>query len=148
MYDIVFREMGLRLPFSNFEVSVFRNLRIAPCQLHPNDIAFMRVFEIVCDHLKIGATIPLFFYVFHLQRSKVNGKWGWVSLKQGNGKLFKAYLEYVCHFKDKYILVQPSSTKAMLNVFRTAPSLNVDGTPRLNELGEHAAELVYKFPFQ
>ena len=100
------------------------------------------MFEIVCDHLKIGATIPLFFYCFHIQRSKVDGKWGWVSLKQGNGKLFKAYLEFVHNFKDKYILVQPSSTKEMLNVFRTASLLNEDVTPCLNELGEPVVKLV------
>ena len=148
MYDIVFREMGLRLPFSDFEVVVFRHLRVAPSQLHPNGIAFMRAFEIVCDHLKIGATIPLFFYCSPLQRSKVNGKWGWISLKQCNGKLFKAYLESVRHFKDKYLLVQPSLTKAMLNVFRISPSLNEDNNSRLNELGEPIVKLVYKFPFQ
>ena len=65
----------------------------------------MRAFNTVYDYLKIGATIPLFLYCFHLQRSKIDGKWGWVTLKQDNGKLFKAYLEFVCHFKDKYILV-------------------------------------------
>ena len=66
MYDIVFREMGLRLPFSDFEVAIFRHLRLAPSQLHRNGITFMRAFEIVCDHLKIGATIQLFFYCFHI----------------------------------------------------------------------------------
>ena len=72
MYEIVFCEMGLRLPFSDFEVAVFWHLRVALSQLHPNEIAFMRAFEIVCDYLKIGATIPLFFYCFHLQRSKID----------------------------------------------------------------------------
>ena len=102
----------------------------------------------MCDYLKIGATIPLFFYCFHIQRSRTDGKWGWVSLKQGNRKLFKAYLESVRYFKDKYILVQPSSMKAMLRVFRTKPSLNKDGTPRVNELREPTAMLICKFPFQ
>ena len=37
IYDIVFREMGIRLPFSDFEVAVFRHLRLAPSQLHLND---------------------------------------------------------------------------------------------------------------
>ncbi|KAL5079949.1 hypothetical protein RYX36_008370 [Vicia faba] len=140
--------MGLRLPFSDIEVAVFRHLRVAPSQLHPNDIAFMREFKIVFHHLRIGSIIPLFLYCFHLQRSKVDEKWGCVSLKQGNGKIFKAYMESVRHFKDKYILVQPYLTKVMLNVFRTVPSLNEDGTPRLNDLAEPVAKLVYKFPFQ
>ena len=105
MYDIVFREMGLRLRFSDFEVAVFRHLRVAPFQLHLNGIAFMRVFEIVCDYLKIWAIIPLLFYCFHLQRSKVNDLYGRVTLKWANVKLFKAYLESVRFFKDKYVLV-------------------------------------------
>ena len=62
-------------------------------------------------------------------------------------KLFKAYLESVCHFKDKYIFVQPTSMKALLNVFRSRSLLNEDGTPRLNELGEPTVKLIYKFPF-
>ena len=36
----------------------------------------------------------------------------------------------------------------MLNIFRTVPSLNKDGTPRLNEMGEPIAKLIYKFSFQ
>ena len=106
----------------------------------------MRAFQIVCDYLKTGATIPLFFYCFHIQRSRTDGRR--VSLKQGNRKLFKAYLESVCHFKDKYILVQPTSLKAILDVFRSRPSLNEDETPQFNELGEPTAMQVAKFPFQ
>ena len=36
MYDIIFREMGLSLPFSDFKVVVFMHLRVAPFQLHSN----------------------------------------------------------------------------------------------------------------
>ena len=74
MYDIMFWEMGLRLPFSDFGVAVFRHLRVAPSQLHPNNITFIQAFEMVYDYLKIWATILLFFYCFHLQRSKINDK--------------------------------------------------------------------------
>ena len=63
---IVFREMGLCLPLSDFEVAILRHLHVALSQLHPNGITFMRAFQIVCDYLKIGATIPLFFYCFHI----------------------------------------------------------------------------------
>ena len=69
-------------------------------------------------------------------------------MKQGNGKLFKAYLESVFHFKGKYILVQPSSSMVMLNVFRAMPVHNKNGTPPLNVLGDPVVKLVYKFVFQ
>ena len=69
-------------------------------------------------------------------------------MKQGNNKLFKSYLEFVRHFKDKYILVQPSSSKVMLNVFRTVPVCKEDGTPRLNELGDPMVKMFYKLSFQ
>ncbi|CAI8614964.1 unnamed protein product [Vicia faba] len=148
MYDIVFWEMGLQLPFSDFQMVIFWHLRLAPSELHSNGVTFMRGFEIVYNCLKIGAIIPLFFYCFHLQKRKVDGKWRWVALKQGNMKLFKAYLEFVWHFKDKYILVQPFSSRAMLSVFRATPEYDENGAPVLNELGEHVSKLVYKFPFQ
>ena len=36
----------------------------------------------------------------------------------------------------------------MLNVFRTVPTHNEDGTPRMNNLGDPVVKLVYNFPFQ
>ena len=68
MYEIVFKDLGLRLPFNDFQVGVFNHLNLAPLQLHPNAIAFLRAFELTCRFLRIGVTIPLFFRVFHLQR--------------------------------------------------------------------------------
>ena len=44
--------------------------------------------------------------------------------------------------------MQPTSKKALLNVFRCQPSLNKDGTPRINELGEPTTMMVAKFLFQ
>ncbi|GAU15354.1 hypothetical protein TSUD_04230 [Trifolium subterraneum] len=91
MYQIVFEHMGYRLPFSDFEVAVFRHLYLTPSQLHPNFLAFIRAFEMTAVYLGFMPTIPLFFHAFHLQRSKPKGdaehKHGWVSLKQ-SVKLF------------------------------------------------------------
>ena len=74
MYEIIFRDLGLRLPFNDFQVEVFNHLNLAPSQIHPNAIAFLRAFELTCRFLRIGATIPLFFRVFHLQRQSRGGK--------------------------------------------------------------------------
>ena len=83
VFDIWFRELGFRLPFTDLQVGIFDHLRLAPSQLHPNVIAFIRAFEIVCEYLKIGVTLPLFFHIFCLQRSsdKLDGVvwWSWVS---------------------------------------------------------------------
>ena len=65
MYEIAFKDLGLQLPFSDFQVGVFSHLGLAPSQLHPNSLAFIRAFELTCRFLRIGATIPLFFRVFH-----------------------------------------------------------------------------------
>ncbi|GAU27978.1 hypothetical protein TSUD_373730 [Trifolium subterraneum] len=92
MYQIAFEHMGYRLPFSDFEVAVFRYLHLTPSQLHPNSLAFIRAFEMTAAYLGFLPTIPLFFHAFHLQRSKPKGnaanKFGWVSLKQ-SVKLFE-----------------------------------------------------------
>ncbi|MCI31494.1 hypothetical protein A2U01_0052706, partial [Trifolium medium] len=86
MYEIAFKEMGYRLPFSKFEMSVFHHLDLAPSQLYPNSLAFILAFEIVAEYLEITPTIPPFSYTFHLQRSSSKKgeptKHGWVSLKQ------------------------------------------------------------------
>ncbi|GAU50395.1 hypothetical protein TSUD_134910 [Trifolium subterraneum] len=71
MYHIAFDFMGYRLHFSDFEVPVFRHLHRTPSQLHPNSLAFIRAFEMTATYLGFSLEIPLFFYAFHLQRSKL-----------------------------------------------------------------------------
>ncbi|CAI8591637.1 unnamed protein product [Vicia faba] len=68
VYEIVFKDLGLWLPFNDFQMGVFNHLNLAPSQIHPNVIAFIWAFELTCRFLRIGATIPLIFRVFHLQR--------------------------------------------------------------------------------
>lgn len=68
MYEIIFRDMRFRLPFTDFQISVFNHFELAPRQLHPNSIAFIRVFELTCQYLGTGVTVSLLFYCFHIPR--------------------------------------------------------------------------------
>ena len=116
MYEFAFREAGMRLPFSSFQMSVFKWLRLAPSQLHPNALAFMRAFELVCQFLGIGCTRALFFHVFHLQRSGSRGRHSWVSFKQPV-RLFKTYEDSVRHFKSRWYVVMPITRAALHSLY-------------------------------
>ncbi|XP_050875668.1 uncharacterized protein LOC127079311 [Lathyrus oleraceus] len=116
MYEFAFREAGIRLPFNSFQMSVFKWLRLAPSQLHPNALAFMRAFELVCQFLGIGCTRALFFHVFHLQRSGSRGRHSWVSFKQPV-RLFKTYEDSVRHFKNRWYVVMPITRAALHSLY-------------------------------
>jgi len=60
MYEAVFQEVGFRLPFSSFQVSVFKWMELCPSQLHPDSFAFMVFFELVCRFLHLPPTKDLF----------------------------------------------------------------------------------------
>ncbi|PNX84154.1 hypothetical protein L195_g040208, partial [Trifolium pratense] len=64
MYEFVFKEMGLRLPFSPFAASVLKALQVAPSQLHPNSWSFIMGFEQLCSYRDVRPTLPLFFRIF------------------------------------------------------------------------------------
>ncbi|MCI69221.1 hypothetical protein A2U01_0090482, partial [Trifolium medium] len=58
-------------------------MNLAPSQLHPNSMAFLRAFELVCQYLEMESIVSLFFRIFKLQRQpSKDGRHGWVSLKQ------------------------------------------------------------------
>jgi hypothetical protein len=69
MYEFVFKELGLRLPFSPLATKIFAFLRLAPSQLHPNAMAFVLAFEHLCEYKGVVPTRALFFRVFQLQRT-------------------------------------------------------------------------------
>ncbi|GAU40789.1 hypothetical protein TSUD_348860 [Trifolium subterraneum] len=49
MYTHVIQTLNLWLPFNSFECQILRVMNIAPCQLHPNSLAFLKAFQIACE---------------------------------------------------------------------------------------------------
>lgn len=58
MYEVVFKEMGFRMPFLDFQKEVMKWLELAPSQLHPNSMDFVRSFKLMCEYLEMDPTIP------------------------------------------------------------------------------------------
>ena len=146
MYEIAFKDLGLKLPFSDFQVGVFNHLELAPSQLHPNSIAFLRAFELTCRFLRIGATIPLFFRVFHLQRQSRGGRHSWVSLKQSK-RLFRMYMDSVRGFKDKWYIVRPVTKTGLESVYEEETVVTDDhGEALLDDEGRPVLGREAKFP--
>ncbi|GAU47136.1 hypothetical protein TSUD_379140 [Trifolium subterraneum] len=112
MYEFAFKDLKFRLPFSDFVVGVFERLRLAPSQLHPNSLAFIRAFELLCDYLEVEPTLHLFFRIFKIQRQTVRGRQGWVSLKHHQAKIFRMFVDSVWGFKERYFVVKSVSPEA------------------------------------
>jgi hypothetical protein len=56
MYEFVFKDLGLRLPFSPLAIDIFKFLKLAPSQLHPNAMAFVLAFQHLCEYKGVVPT--------------------------------------------------------------------------------------------
>ncbi|CAJ2646588.1 unnamed protein product [Trifolium pratense] len=146
MYEMAFKEMGYRLPFNNLEAEIFGRLRVAPSQLHPNALAFIRAYQILCRYLEVEATVSLFFYIFKIQRQKVGDQQGWISLKHQSSKIFKMFVESARGFKERYYVVRPVTEFALNSLYMDRPVFLEDGSPQLDEEGEQVTEWSLRFP--
>jgi len=68
IYEVVFKNMGFRLPFFGFQNEIFKSLELALYKIHLNSFGFIRAFELVCEYLELTPTIHMFFSIFSLQR--------------------------------------------------------------------------------
>ena len=76
LYQVVFKRIGLRLPFTSFERELLTEVNVAPAQLHPNGWAFVRAFQILCGYLGIPPSVDVFLHFFEVKK---HGKSLWVS---------------------------------------------------------------------
>jgi hypothetical protein len=146
MYEFVFKELKLKLPFSPLALDIFDWCRLAPSQLHPNSMAFVIAFERLCEYKNIVPTRPLFFRVFKIQRTTNGlGQRSWVSFKQ-RVSLFDMYVESVRGFKSRFFVVQPKTRLGRETLYKWVEDKNEDGTVKKNEDGSDKMKEVEKFP--
>ncbi|GAU40530.1 hypothetical protein TSUD_366950 [Trifolium subterraneum] len=150
MYQIAFEHMGLRLPFTDLEMAIFNHLELCPSQLHANSLAFIRAFEVVAAYLQLAPTVPLFFHIFGIQRSRPRGnvtdKCGWVSLKQ-HKKYFEIFEESLRGFKDKWYVVRPITSAGWKTILVRGPKLDDEGRVKHGDDGEPIEVDCECFPF-
>ncbi|CAJ2628071.1 unnamed protein product [Trifolium pratense] len=142
MYEMAFKELGFRLPFNDLEAGIFGRLKVAPSQLHPNSLAFIRAYQILCRYLEVEATVALFFYIFQIQRQKIGDRQGWISLKHQSSKIFKMFVESARGFKERYYVVKPVTEFAFDSLHMERPVFLEDGSPQLDEEGEQPCKVI------
>jgi hypothetical protein len=56
IYEFVFKDLQLKLPFSPLAVEIFSLFKLAPSQIHPNLMAFVIAFERLCEYKSVEPT--------------------------------------------------------------------------------------------
>nr|KYP60947.1 hypothetical protein KK1_023370 [Cajanus cajan] len=67
VYQCLFRDLGVCLPFSQFECDFLNFINTAPCQLHSNSWGFLRAFQVLCSALGIEVSLPVFLHFYQLK---------------------------------------------------------------------------------
>ena len=107
-YDFFFGQLGITLPFTEFETDLLWSCNVAPSQLHPNSWGFIKIFQLLCNGFGIPASQALFFYLFVLTKpGVVKKKAAWVSFRSTQGKkVFSMFDESFRDFKNYFFKVR------------------------------------------
>lgn len=109
MYANYFDRVGLRLPFSNFQIKALNHLRICPSQLHPNAWGFILSFEKLCACHNFFLSLNVFCYFFIPWCGKKSSGYPCLSLKGCTYiSILKAFEELIKNFKEMYFWLRPS----------------------------------------
>ena len=101
----MFEEMGTKLPFSPFISKVLRVMTIAPTQLQPNSWAFLRCFEIVCEHFNFIPSYKLFFF-FYKMSTNITVRSSHISLSARNStRRFNVYSSHAKNWQGKFFKI-------------------------------------------
>lgn len=103
VYSTLFRDLGVHLPFTDFQSSMLRDFNVAPTQLHPNGWGYMQAFVVVCTALALAPSSTTFLYFFH---AILQAKKSWISLSPMKGKqLFTLFNSSNKNFKTEIFKV-------------------------------------------
>ena len=83
-YQIVFKCIGVRLPFSRFERELLTEINVAPAQLHPNSWVFIKAFGILWGYFRQPPSVDIFLHFFEVKK---HGKSLWASLSGIAGRV-------------------------------------------------------------
>ncbi|MED6218740.1 hypothetical protein PIB30_029318 [Stylosanthes scabra] len=118
IYEILFTNFGLRLPFSDFQLQILNTINVAPTQLHPNAWAFLISFENLCQSFRFAPTVAVFFYFFQAVGVKEKEKMSWVSIRAREDRTKILTFEQWCApFANKFFRVEGRRGSAGLPFF-------------------------------
>ena len=69
VYNTLFADLHVTLPFDNFTMEVLQTLNVAPAQLHPNSWAALQAFRVLCRLFKLEPTPESFLYYYNTRPS-------------------------------------------------------------------------------
>lgn len=67
--ECLFIRIGLRSPFSNFELVALKHLKATPSQLLLGSWMYIRVFQLCVEHKSWKLSLSFFSYLFYLRRT-------------------------------------------------------------------------------
>ena len=102
-YQVVFKTIGVRLPFSRFEKELLTEINVAPAHLYPNSWAFVKAFDILFGFLGCAPSVDLFLHFFEVKRQRHNL---WVTLSNVPGRvLFTPFQSSFTGWKGRFFKI-------------------------------------------
>ncbi|MED6174616.1 hypothetical protein PIB30_070667 [Stylosanthes scabra] len=118
VYEPIFTKVGVRVPFTEFEIELLKGCEVAPSQIHPNCWGFIRAYEVVCREFEFSTSLEVFHHLFKLTKPFSKDKQQRLFFRANHGrKFFEMNEESVRDFKNMYFKVvsQPGTTPFWIN---------------------------------